>query len=143
MKLEVIKLDRNAIIPTRGSKEASGLDLYSLEDVSLSPGEKKLIKTGIAFNIPSGYEIQIRPRSGMSFKTFFNIANSPGTIDADYQGECCIIGHNIGDKVLEINKGYKIAQAVLCPVVICDVEEIYGFPNRTDRGEDGFGSTGV
>lgn len=147
MKLRFKKLHSDAITPTRANPTDSGMDLYALEEVYLKPGETKLIKTGIAFEIPLGYEIQVRPRSGMSLKTKFRIANAPGTVDQSYRGDISIIGVNTGnplaasDGIIEIKKGERIAQAVLCPVIIAELEEIEQL-EQTKRGEDGFGSTG-
>ena len=143
MKLKVKKLHPDATIPSRGSPKASGLDLYSLETVVLCPGETKLIKTGIAFEIPDGYEIQVRARSGLSLKTGFRLANGIGTVDSDYTGDCSVIGFHAGhDNVITINPGDRIAQAVLCPVALIDPEEVTDLP-ETRRGAAGFGSTGV
>ena len=148
VNLKVKKLHPDAIIPTRSNPTDSGLDLYSLEDHTLTPGQTALIKTGIAFEIPEGYEIQVRPRSGMSLRTHFRIANSPGTVDKSYLGDISVIGYHAGFiasdnmTVIKINKGDRIAQAVLCPVVIPNLIEIDEFSNETDRGASGFGSTG-
>lgn len=148
MELKVKKLHPDAIIPTRANPTDSGMDLYSLEDVVLKPGETKLIKTGITFEIPVGYEIQVRPRSGMSLKTKFRIANAPGTVDQSYRGDISIIGVNTGnplssrDGLIEIKKGDRVAQAVLCPVIIPQLVEVKEFDNQTIRGANGFGSTG-
>lgn len=143
--LKVKKLDPNAIIPTRGSVEASGLDLYCLEEVVLLPGETKIVKTGVAFQIPKGYEIQVRARSGLSAKTPLRVANGIGTVDRDYQGECGIIcWHSfIGGEPIRIKAGDRIAQAVLCPVALPWVEEVSSFQEETKRGGSGYGSTGV
>lgn len=142
MQLKVTKLNKNAIIPTRGSDKASGLDLYSLEDVIVYPRRTILIKTGIAFGIPEGFEIQVRPRSGMSLKTGFRVANSPGTLDADYTGDCSIIAYNISDDdPVNIKRGDRIAQAVLCPVIIPELIEVENLDD-TKRGDSGFGSSG-
>jgi dUTP pyrophosphatase len=151
MKLQVKKLVENAIIPTRGSAKASGLDLYALEDVQIKSQETKLIKTGIAFGIPDGYEIQVRPRSGLSLKTSLRVANSPGTVDADYTGECAVImtnthvpvftGNIVEKETQFIKRGDRIAQAVLVPVVIPELEEVTELGD-TARGAGGFGSTG-
>lgn len=147
MKLQVKKLNPNATIPTRGSAKASGLDLYALEDVAFNVGDIKLVKTGIAFGIPEGYEVQVRPRSGISLKTGLIIRNSPGTLDQDYTGECGVIMQLIPDKSGDftesytIKKGDRIAQAVLCPVVLPEVEEVEELSD-TVRGAGGFGSTG-
>lgn len=151
MKLRVKKLNDNAIIPTKSNSTDSGMDLYSLEDVIIRPGETRLIKTGIAFDIPPGYEIQVRPRSGMSLKTKFRIANSPGTVDSGYQGDISIIGYHSGevsdlfglsDSPICISKGDRIAQAVLCPVILTELEVVDSF-DETTRGTAGFGSSGI
>lgn len=149
VKLGVKKLREDAIIPTRGSAQASGLDLYAVEDTLVAVGQTKLIKTGIAFDIPEGYEIQVRPRSGLSLKTGLRVANAPGTVDADYTGECCVIMTNTDQESTlgiiclgnMIKRGDRIAQAVLCPVIICEVEEVEEL-KATARGEGAFGSTG-
>lgn len=142
--LKVKKLHPNAQIPKRGSKQASGLDLHSLESYKLKPGESVKVRTGLSFIIPSGYEVQVRPRSGVSFKTKLRVSNSPGTVDADYQGEVCVLIDNISTKEsFVITKGDRIAQAVLCPVELCDVELVDEFEDvvETERGTGGFGST--
>jgi len=144
--LKVKKLHPDATIPTRGSTKASGLDLYALEDTEIKPFETKLVKTGIAFRIPEGFEIQVRPRSGMSLKTPLRIANSPGSVDADYLGECAVIMHNAAEQYASnnylIKKGDRIAQAVLVPVEIPQLVEVEEFDLQTERGSQGFGSTG-
>lgn len=142
-KLKVLKLHPDAIIPTRGSIKASGLDLSSLGDHILSPWQTKIIPTGIAMDIPEGYEIQVRPRSGLSAKTSLRIANSIGTVDQDYQGDVSVIIWNASDSIAVIKAGDRIAQAVLCPVVLPQVEEVSSFNSLTNRGTNGFGSTGI
>lgn len=142
MKLGIKRLSESATLPKYQSKQASGFDLHSVDNYVLKPGETHLISTGLAFDIPEGYEIQIRPRSGLSAKTGLRVANAPGTVDADYTGEVKIIMANTGNLIEIIDKGDRIAQAVLAPVVqaeIVEVEEI----NQTERGSAGFGSTGV
>lgn len=144
MKLTVKKLNENAILPTRGSAKSSGLDLYALEDTLIGAGETKLVKTGVAFGIPEGFEIQVRPRSGLSLKTPLIVKNSPGTVDQDYTGECSVVMHLLQTPTVGsylIKRGDRIAQAVLCPVVILDLEEVTDL-DKTDRGSGGFGSTG-
>ena len=142
MKLKFKKLHIDAITPTRGSEKASGLDLYALETVHINPGITRVIKTGIAFDIPEGYEIQVRARSGLSSKTGLRLANGIGTVDQDYQGDCSVIFYNTSDvDEYRISKGDRIAQAVLCPVVLPELEEVFEFDNETDRGTSGFGST--
>lgn len=141
-KLLVKKLHPNAKIPTRGSEKASGLDLYALEDTIIHPGQTKLIKTGIAFGIPEGFEIQIRARSGVSLKTKLRVSNSVGTVDQDYTGECSVLLDNIGTIFEIVKAGTRIAQAVLSPVSLLKVEEVDTL-DTTKRGKDGFGSSGV
>lgn len=143
IKLKVIKLHPDATIPTRGSTTASGLDLSSLTDNIILPWETKLVKTGIAFDIPSGYEVQVRARSGLSLKTPLRVANGIGTIDQDYQGDVSVIMWNASDSIQVIQAGERIAQAVLCPVVLPKVEEVISFESETVRSSNGFGSTGV
>ncbi len=131
--------------PTRGSEMASGLDLYTVEDVFIGNGETVLVKTGVSFIIPYGYEVQIRPRSGVSLKTPLTVKNSPATIDQDYTGEVGIIVHNnFSEKgsVYKIEKGTKIAQAVLCPVAIPKLKKS-DVTRKTKRGDNGYGSTGA
>jgi len=143
INVKIKKLHEDAVIPTYGTDGAAGFDFYALEDTTLSPGQTKLIKTGIAMAIPQGYEIQVRPRSGMSLKTTFRVANAPGTIDSDYRGECCVIGHNLADGKLRnvyIKKGDRIAQGVLSKVPQANFQVVKELDD-TDRGSGGFGST--
>ena len=142
MLLKVKKLHPDAIIPTRGSAKASGLDLYALEATEIQAGDRQLVKTGVAFGIPEGYEIQVRPRSGLSLKTGLIVKNSPGTVDQDYIGECSVIMANIGERTEKIKAGDRIAQAVLVPVAIPELEIVEELSN-TERGSNGFGSSGV
>ncbi len=152
--VKIKKLHPDAVVPSYGSDGAAGFDFYALEDVLIVPGETMLIKTGIAMEIPPGYEVQVRPRSGMSLKTTFRVANAPGTIDSDYRGECCIVGHNssppekrkisgtfIMVKPIEIKKGDRIAQGVLnkVPQAYFEVVDELDF---TERGVNGFGASG-
>jgi len=141
MKLKIKKLNPEAIILAYQTKEAAGFDLHSIENVILKPGERKLIGTGLAFEIEFGYEVQIRPRSGLAYKHGITVLNSPGTIDSDYRGEIKVLLINHSDEEFEIKKGDRIAQAVVAPVIqaeIIEVEEL----SSTERGEGGFGSTG-
>ena len=142
MKLKIKKLNPEAIIPAYQTKEAAGFDLHSIEDIVLNPGERKLIATGLAFEIEYGYEVQIRPRSGLAFKHGITVLNTPGTIDSDYRGEIKVLLINHSNEKFEIKKGDRIAQAVVAPVIqakIVEVDEL----SDTARGESGFGSTGV
>jgi dUTP pyrophosphatase len=141
MVLKVKKLNKDAVIPAYQSEEAAGFDLHSIEDVILKPGERKLIGTGLAFEIEKGYEIQIRPRSGLAFKHGITVLNSPGTVDSDYRGEIKVLLINLGNESFEIKKGERIAQAVVAPVVQAKFEEVETLSD-TKRGSGGFGSTG-
>ena len=141
MKLKIKKLKKEAIIPSYQTKEAAGFDLHSIEDIILNPGERKLIGTGVAFEIEYGYEVQIRPRSGLAFKHGITVLNSPGTIDSDYRGEIKILLINHSNEKFEIKKGDRIAQAVVAPVIQAEIVEVEEL-SSTERGEGGFGSTG-
>lgn len=138
--IAVKRLSAQAIIPQYQSSGASGFDFHASENVSLEPGETKLVPTGLAFEIPIGQELQVRPRSGLSFKTKLRIPNSPGTVDADYRGEVKIIMENTGDTTHFIQVGDRVAQGVICPVIQVQLEEVQELSD-TARGEGGFGST--
>lgn len=142
MKLKVKRLHNDAVIPKYQTKGASGFDLHALEDTVVFNRETKLVRTGLAFEVPLGYELQVRPRSGNSLKTTLRVANSPGTVDADYRGEVCIIVDNL-DPVnsLHIKKGDRIVQAVICPIIQADIVEVQSL-NESERGHGAFGSTG-
>lgn len=105
------------------------------------PGQRVLIPTGLAFEIPFGYEVQIRPRSGLSFKTSLLVCNAPGTIDCDYRGEIKIILGNFGNEDVVINHGDRVAQMVIAPVLQAQIQEVSQLSD-TVRGDGGFGSTG-
>ncbi len=141
MKLKIKKLNKNAIIPAYQSELAAGFDLHSIKEYILKPNERKLIKTGLAFEIEKGYEVQIRPRSGLAYKHAITILNSPGTIDADYRGEIMVLLINLGEEEFEIKRGERIAQAVIAPVVQAEFVEVDNLSD-TKRGKGGFGSTG-
>ena len=132
-------------LPAYESLGAAGMDIRANEKVLIQPKETKLIGTGMYMSIPEGYEIQVRPRSGLSLKTKFRIPNSPGTIDSDYLGELCVISENTHSSVeMNITIGERIGQIVLCPIIqfdwdVVDNKEQLG---TTLRGEAGFGSTG-
>lgn len=128
-------------MPKYQTSGASGFDLHSTEDLVLKPGEKILVPTGLAFNIPLGHELQIRPRSGLSFKTGLRVINSPGTIDSDYTGELKIIMQNTGSLFEIINEGDRVAQAVLVPIIQAELIETTEL-NKTERSNQGFGHTG-
>jgi len=141
VKLKVKKLSKLAEIPQYQTEESAGFDLHSVDDVILKPFERKLIGTGISFEIPKGYEIQIRPRSGLAYKHGITVLNSPGTIDSDYRGEIKILLINHSDEDFEIKVGERVAQAVIQKVYQASFEEVEDL-NSTVRGVAGFGSTG-
>lgn len=134
-------------LPEYKTEHASGMDVQADltafgNKVQLYPGEIVAIPTGLFVSIPPGYEIQVRPRSGLSLTTHLRVANAPGTIDADYRGEIKIIMENVGNAWEEISHGDRIAQLVLCPVVRVDWDQVAEL-SYTKRGAGGFGSTGV
>lgn len=142
MIIKVKKLHSDAVIPQYQTSGAAGFDLHSIEHKIIMPGETVLIGTGLAFEIPPGTEMQIRPRSGISFKTKIRVANSPGTIDDDFRGEVKIILDNTGYLPYTVEIGDRIAQGVLAPVthgLFAIVEEL----SETSRGAGGFGSSGT
>ena len=132
------------MIPKYESSGASGLDISALteENILIKPKEKAIIPTGLACSIPKNYEIQIRPRSGLASKNNLTVLNSPGTIDSDYRGELKIILINLGNDNFEVKNGMRVAQMVVCPVEIAEIEEVKSLEG-TDRGKGGFGSTGI
>ena len=132
-------------LPVYAKPGDSGMDIRANEPITLQPKETKLIPTGIYVGLPEGYEIQVRPRSGMSLKTKLRVANSPGTVDSSYHGEICIIAENThGSLELNIAKGERIAQLVLQEVPRCEWVEVASREElgHSERGAGGFGSTG-
>jgi dUTP pyrophosphatase len=125
------------------SKDAAGMDLYACleEDVVLEKGKIKLIPTGLKIALPSGYEAQIRPRSGLALKHGISLVNTPGTIDADYRGEIKIIMINFGEEDFTIKHGERIAQMVINKIEQVELEVVDGLED-TERGAGGFGHTG-
>ena len=131
-------------LPAYKSAHAAGMDLPAAisEDMKLAPGERRLVPTGFAIAVPNGYEAQIRPRSGLSTKHGITLVNAPGTIDADYRGEIMVALVNLGEAAFTLTRGTRIAQMVVAPVMRCAFNEVDELPH-TERGADGFGSTGV
>ncbi|MCB2074367.1 MAG: dUTP diphosphatase [Novosphingobium sp.] len=128
-------------LPAYATDGAAGMDVLAAEDVTLAPGARHAVATGIAVAIPHGFEIQVRPRSGLALKHGITVPNTPGTIDSDYRGEVKVILINHGSDAFEIRRGDRIAQLVLAPVTRASwlpVDEL----DETERGEGGFGSTG-
>lgn len=140
--LKIKKLSEEAIIPVRQHDGDAGMDICSIEDTIISPNTTKLVKTGLSMEIPYGYEIQVRSRSGLAAKKSVFVLNSPGTVDCQYRGEICVVMHNLGKEDFEIHKGDRIAQIIMNKVEMCSCEEVKEL-SETIRGEGGFGSTGV
>lgn len=128
-------------LPGYATEGAAGMDVLAAEDVMLAPGARHAVATGLAFAIPPGFEIQVRPRSGLALKHGITVPNTPGTIDSDYRGELKVILINHGAETFAIRRGDRVAQLVLAPVTQASwlkVDEL----DHTERGEGGFGSTG-
>ena len=128
-------------LPAYATQGAAGMDVLSAESVTLKPGQRHAVATGLAMAIPQGYEIQVRPRSGLALKHGITVPNTPGTIDSDYRGELKIILINHGADDFAIARGDRVAQLVLAPVTQAAFEEVDEL-DETTRGEGGFGSTG-
>jgi len=128
-------------LPAYATEGAAGMDVVSAEDVTLAPGARHAVATGLAMAIPAGYEIQVRPRSGLALKHGISVPNTPGTIDSDYRGELKVILINLGQEPFAIARGDRVAQLVLAPVVQAAWEEVAEL-DATERGAGGFGSTG-
>ncbi len=143
-KILIKRLFKNVQIPKYETEGSSGLDLAAKldQDVNINPGEVEIIPTGLAVSIPKGFEIQIRPRSGLAAKNKISVLNTPGTIDSDYRGELKVILINLGQEKFKVENGLRIAQMVLCPIIHAKLEEVDELKD-TERGEGGFGSTGT
>lgn len=141
--VSIYKLNPDATIPSYAHPTDAGADVCAVEETKIEAGATTIVKTGIAVAVPAGYEIQVRPRSGLSLKSGLRIANAPGTIDADYRGEVGIIVTNTGDIPYVIDKGMKIAQLVVAPTPMIRWKEVNSLEElgSTERGKGGFGST--
>jgi dUTP pyrophosphatase len=128
-------------LPAYASDGAAGLDIVAAEDLTLEPGARHAVATGIALAIPAGYEVQVRPRSGLALKHGITCLNTPGTIDSDYRGEVKVILANLGSEAFEVRRGERIAQLVPAPVLRAAFREVEALA-PTERGAGGFGSTG-
>jgi dUTP pyrophosphatase len=128
-------------LPAYATDGAAGMDVVSAEDVSLAPGARHAVATGLALAIPPGFEIQVRPRSGLALKHGISVPNTPGTIDSDYRGELKVILINLGSDPFDIRRGDRVAQLVLAPVTRANWLKVDAL-DETARGEGGFGSTG-
>jgi dUTP pyrophosphatase len=142
IRLKVRKLREDAQIPryAHGPEEDAGMDLCAVEAVSLAPGERRLVATGISIELPAGYEAQIRPRSGLALKYGITLPNSPATIDPGYRGEIRVILQNTGSEVFHVAPGERIAQLVIARYEAVEWEE--GELSESERGGGGFGSSG-
>ena len=129
-------------LPSYASPGAAGMDVVAAEDFTLAPGQRHAVATGYKVAIPEGYEIQVRPRSGLAFKHGISVPNTPGTIDSDYRGELKILLINHGSETFAIRRGERIAQLVPAAVTLAEFDEVEEL-NDTHRGAGGFGSTGV
>ena len=128
-------------LPSYASDGAAGLDVVAAEDWTLVPGARRAVATGFAIAIPPGYEVQVRPRSGLALKHGITCLNTPGTIDCDYRGEVKVILANLGAEPFEVKRGERIAQLVPAPVLRAEFAEVENL-DETHRGAGGFGSTG-
>ena len=143
-KILIKRLSKKVSLPKYETIGSSGMDLVANVEhtLDLLPGKTAIIPTGLAISIPKGFEIQIRPRSGLAAKKKISVLNTPGTIDSDYRGEIKVILINFSENIFKIEKGSRIAQMVLCPVQLAEIKEVDNL-EQTVRGEGGFGSTGV
>jgi dUTP pyrophosphatase len=128
-------------LPTYATEHAAGLDIVAAEELTLDPGQRHAVATGFAMEIPHGYEVQVRPRSGLALKHGITCLNTPGTIDSDYRGEVKVILANLGSEPFPIRRGERIAQLVPAPVLHAHFTEVQELA-ETARGSGGFGSTG-
>lgn len=142
LEVKIRKINEEAKLPEYAHEGDAGLDLFSVDDIIILPGESKLIKTGIQMELPKGTEAQVRPRSGLALKNQITVLNTPGTIDEGYRGEVGVILINHGKQQFHVEKGMKIAQMVIKPVLKVNIKEVVELTNTT-RGEGGFGSTGL
>lgn len=142
MKLKVKLINPDAKLPSYAHQGDSGMDIYSVEDKIINSGETALIKTGLKIELPEGTEAQVRPKSGIALKSSVTVLNTPGTVDQGFTGEICVILINHGKNEYKVNKGEKIAQMVIQPVIRVEVEQVEELSDSS-RGEGGFGSTGL
>ena len=143
-KILIKRLSKEVSLPKYETSGSSGMDLaaYIDSNINIDPGQTAIIPTGLALSIPKGFEVQIRPRSGLAAKQKISVLNTPGTIDADYRGEIKVILINLGPEPFKVEKGLRIAQMVVCPIVQAQLKEVDDL-SETERGKGGFGSTGT
>jgi dUTP pyrophosphatase len=142
MKLKIKRLYESAVIPQYAHPGDAGLDLVSIESKAIAPGESQLVRTGIAIELPPGTEAQVRPRSGLALKHQITVLNTPGTIDEGYRGEVGVILINHGSQSFQVEPGMRIAQMVIASFISVTVEAVESLDD-SDRGMEGFGSTGM
>ena len=143
-RIKIVKLNSKAILPEYQSEHSSGMDLHACidEPVTIQPGKRALIPTGLSIELPAGYESQIRSRSGLALKHGVTMANGVGTIDADYRGEYGVLLINLGDEPFTVEPNMRVAQLVIAQyekIIWAESEQL----SQTDRGSGGFGSTGL
>ncbi|MDD2765593.1 MAG: dUTP diphosphatase [Opitutaceae bacterium] len=142
MKLLIKRLTPTACLPARGSLQASCFDLRADQPGMLQPGQRMLVKTGIAVEVPPGFEVQLRPRSGLALKQGVSIVNTPATVDSDYRGEVGVILINHGQEPFAFSAGDRIAQMGVYPVELCEAQEVEDL-SESKRGAGGYGHTGI
>ena len=144
IRIQILRLPHGAglPLPAYATAGAAGMDVVAAEDLTLAPGKREAVATGFAMAIPPGYEVQVRPRSGLALKHGITCLNTPGTIDSDYRGEVKVILANLGEDNFEVKRGDRIAQLVPAPVQRASFAEVTTL-DETARGVGGFGSTGV
>ena len=144
IEILIKRLSKEVSLPKYETSESSGMDLAANIDdkITIDPGKTVIIPTGLSLSIPKGFEVQIRPRSGLAAKQKITVLNTPGTIDADYRGEIKVILINLGKDSFIVERGLRIAQMVVCPVVQAQLKEVDDL-SETERGKGGFGSTGT
>lgn len=143
IRIAVLRLEhgQGLPLPAYATAGAAGMDIVAAEDCTLAPGARHAVSTGFALAIPAGYEVQVRPRSGLAIKHGITCLNTPGTIDSDYRGEVKVILVNLGQEPFAIGRGERIAQLVPAPVLRATLDEVTTL-DETARGSGGFGSTG-
>ena len=146
VKIKRIRPQEDSDLPSPRymTEKSSGMDLYAAvnEEIFLNPGQRRLIPTGIAVSVPEGYEAQVRPRSGLALRDGITLANTPGTIDADYRGEIGVLLINHGEKSFQVKRGDRVAQMVIVPVAKAELEWVEDL-DETPRSGGGFGHTGI
>ena len=141
MTLRFRKVHPDAVLPAYAHPSDAGMDVRSVDDLTIAPGKRALVHTGLVMLLPPDYEAQVRPRSGLALKSGVTVLNTPGSIDSGYRGEVGVILANFGEADFQVKKGDKIAQIVIAPVTQPEIVETTEV-DETDRGSGGFGSTG-